>query len=304
MARIKRNTSYSVSVEEAVDQYISHCKSRNLSAVTLDTYSRHLKWLYLYMDCKSIDSVTVQDLELMIEKFLDEHHYNSTKSINNFKRYINTFFKWCKRNKLITEDVRLEYSKHDHKLQRVPSDGDVKRLTTKPNINYATYNDLLGWCVCSIICSTGLRIGAITNIKIGDIDFDSNTIKITKAKNRRETVVIINRKLKQVLKEFMSITENESEYLFENREGLPYKANVMSMNIIRYARSKNIECSPHDLRRWFSITYIRNGGSIFGLKNILNHSDIQTTQLYLQSCNVQTFEKELEQYNPLDNLKG
>ena len=304
MARIKRNISYSVSVEEAVDQYLSHCKSRNLSAVTQDTYHRHLRWLYLYLDVQTIDLVKVQDLELMIEKFLDEHHYNSTKSINNFKRYINTFFKWCKRNKLITEDVRLEYSKHDHKLQRVPSDGDVKRLTTKPNLNYATYNDLLGWCVCSIICSTGLRIGAISNIKICDIDFDSNTIKITKAKNRRETVVIINRKLKQVLKEFMSITENESEYLFENRDGLPYKANVMSMNIIRYARSKNIECSPHDLRRWFSVTYIRNGGSIFGLKNILNHSDIQTTQLYLQSCNVQTFEKELEQYNPLDNLKG
>ena len=304
MARVKRNNSYVVTIEEAVDQYISHCKSRNLSPVTLDTYSRHLKWLYLYMDCKSIDSVTVQDLELMMDKFLDDHQYNSTKSINNYKRYINTFFKWCKRNKLTSEDIRLEYSKQDKKLQRIPTDVEVKRLTTKPNLNYATYNDLMGWCVVSVICSTGLRIGAITNIKKKNIDFESNTIKITKAKNRKETIVIINRKLKQVLKEFMASVENDSDYLFENRDGLPYKSNVMSMNIIRYCRSRNIECSPHDLRRWFSVTYIKNGGSIFGLKNILHHSDIQTTQLYLQSCNVQTFEDELEKFNPFDNLKG
>lgn len=293
---------YQISVENAVDQYLSHCKSRNLSPVTIDVYQRHLRWLYLYLDHQPIESVTIQDLELMLEKFLDEHQYNSTKSINNFKRYINTFMKWAKRNKLIVEDIRLEYSKQDHKLQRVPTDGQVKRLITKPNINHATYNDLLGWCVCSIIASSGLRIGAISHIKKSHIDFEANLIKIVKSKNRKETTVIINRKLKQVLKEFMASVESESEYLFENRDGLPYKPNVMSMNIIRYARDLNIECSPHDLRRWFSVTYIRNGGSIFGLKNILGHSDIQTTQLYLQSCNVQTFEHEIEQFNPLNNL--
>ena len=304
MARIKRNATVTVTIEQAVDQYLLYCRSKNLSEVTLDTYTRHLKWLYIYLDEKPIDSITIQDLEVMMGIFLNEHAYNSTKSINNYKRYINTFFKWCKRNKLTSEDIRLDYSKQDHKLQRVPTDVEVKRLTTKPNIHDATYNDLLGWCVVSIICSTGLRIGAICYIKISDINFEANTIKITKAKNRKETVVIINRKLKQILREFMASVENESGYLFESRDGKPYKPNVMSMNIIRYARSCNIECSPHDLRRWFSVTYIKNGGSIYGLKNILHHADIQTTQLYLQSCNVETFKDEIAQYNPLDNLKN
>jgi integrase/recombinase XerD len=303
MAKIKRNATVTITIEEAVDQYLLYCKNKNLSEVTLDTYTRHLKWLYIYMETKPVDTVTVEDLEDMLDRFNQEHQYG-TRSENNFRRYINGFFKWLKRKGMIPQEIRLDYKKQDKKIQPVPTDGQMKRLLTKPNLNECTYNHYACYIVVNIIASTGLRVGAIANIKKQDIDFDNSVIHIKKAKNRKENIVTINRKLKLVLKEFLATVEADCEYLIEDRDGKKFGEGCLSMNVIRYCRNCGVECSAHCIRRWFAVSFMKQGGSIYTLSKLLHHSDIQTTQLYLASCNVETFSDEMAQYNPLDHLNN
>jgi len=38
----------------------------------------------------------------------------------------------------------------------------------------------------------------------------------------------------------------------------------------------------HDLRHWFSVNYLRRGGSIYTLSQILGHSSVKVTEIYLQ----------------------
>lgn len=303
MARIKRNATYSLSIEEAVDSYLSHAKNKNLSEATIDTYQRHLRWLYMLMDEMPVSQLTINDLERMFEEFKETHEY-SIRSENNFRRYVNGWLRWLKLEGLIDKEIRLPYKKDTKRIQPVPTNGEMKRLLVKPNLNECTYNHYACYVIINIIASTGLRIRSIANIKKKHIDFQNSTILITAMKNRREQKVMINRKLKVVLKEFLASVDCDSEYLFVDKYNKPFNEKTLSMNVIRYCRSHNIESSAHAIRRWYAVSFMEAGGSIYTLSKALGHSDIQTTQLYLSSCGTENFKDELSALNPLDNLKG
>lgn len=302
MAKLKRNAVPVTTIEQSVDMYLSHARNKNLSPITIDTYERHLKWAYLLLEEKPINQLVANDLEQMLEHFQEQHKY-SIRSQNNMRRYLNGWLRWCKFEKLIDHEIKLPYKKDTKKLQPVPTDAEMKRLLTKPDINRCTYNHYACWLVVNIIASTGLRIRSISHIKKKDIDFDNNLIFISTMKNRTEQRVVLNRKLKRVLQEFLSTVECDSEYLLVDKYNKRFNEKTLSMNVIRYAREHGIECSAHAIRRWNAVSSIKQGMSIYTLSKQLHHSSVQITQLYLESITTESLKDELREYDPLDNLK-
>lgn len=71
-----------------------------------------------------------------------------------------------------------------------------------------------------------------------------------------------------------------SPYVFSHGEGDRYH-NVSSRFRVFVKRSSVKPFRFHDLRHWYAVDYLRRGGSIYRLQQILGHKSIKTTEIYL-----------------------
>jgi len=72
-----------------------------------------------------------------------------------------------------------------------------------------------------------------------------------------------------------------SPYLFWHGQGERYH-NVSSRFRVLIKRSGARPFRFHDLRHWFAVDYLRRGGSIYTLSQVLGHSSVKTTEIYLR----------------------
>jgi integrase/recombinase XerD len=134
---------------------------------------------------------------------------------------------------------------------------------------------------------TGLRVGELVSLTVGDLDFAKEEITIRHAKCHPEgrTVPLTDKDTKLML----------VEYLGNRREGplfMSNKRNAMSRRqverlVANYGVRVGIDrdrCHPHVLRHTHAIDALNAGIDLRTLRDNLGHTDLETTQIYLASA--------------------
>ena len=124
--------------------------------------------------------------------------------------------------------------------------------------NFAQYRD---WVFINYLMATGNRLSTIINIKIGDIDFDNNSIILKKTKNRSQQIIPISNSLKIVLVEYLKYRAGANEdYLFCTSTGTQLTPNSIKPSIRKYNRARGVsKTSIHLFRHTFAKNWILNG---------------------------------------------
>jgi integrase/recombinase XerD len=152
--------------------------------------------------------------------------------------------------------------------------------------------------IIKLLYGTGLRVSEIVNLKKENVNFEEGLIHIHLAKGKKDRFVKIP---ESMLKELQSFEELESgKYLFgSNRGGKLTTATIQAIlkNAAKKAGIKK-RVYPHLLRHSFATHLLEGGTDLRIIQKILGHSDIKTTQIYLQIS--QASIKNVE--SPLDNL--
>lgn len=145
-------------------------------------------------------------------------------------------------------------------------------------------------CIISLGVTTGLRVSAITEINMDDIDFDNNTITVTEKGNLTRNV-IIGEKTKELLKKWI-VERNKIMEGHNNTDALFISKNKsrISTSAVRRMISKdttNIEkhVTPHKLRSTCATNLYEMTGDIYLVQNQLGHSNIQNTRRYAKVSN-------------------
>lgn len=124
---------------------------------------------------------------------------------------------------------------------------------------------------------TGMRQEEIASLEHGDIDLRRRAVQLTKTKtNRPRSVPLDDRALGTLVGTPQRLG---SAVVFWHSTGERY-LNVAS-RFAAIARRAGCRFRFHDLRHWFAVDYLRRGGSIYQLQQILGHSSIKTTEIYL-----------------------
>ena len=135
---------------------------------------------------------------------------------------------------------------------------------------------------------TGLRVSELCNLTFNNINFKEGYIRCIGKGNKEKIIVcgeLLNISLNYYINELRPkiLYGIQSNYIFVNQEGEPLKRQTI-YEIVRNASIKaeiKLKVSPHTLRHCFATHMLENGADVRSVQEMLGHSDISTTQIYL-----------------------
>ena len=147
-------------------------------------------------------------------------------------------------------------------------------------------NILRDLAVVEMFFATGARVYEISNIRIENIDMKTGSIYFN-GKGRKERVIQIGEqsviKLLQKYYEQNKAQIEKSGYFFVNQKGDRFSEQSIRRMLKKYTKQAGISrnITPHMFRHSFATYLIEEGVDISCVQQILGHSSIKTTQIYI-----------------------
>jgi site-specific recombinase XerD len=242
---------------------------------------------------------------------LSPYEWND-KYIINYMAYLKTVhhasYSKCK---MTAQSVAFFFR---HVLKRpydVPSKLYPKREFKLPNfLSKEEMQKLIESCrspkqsaIIELFYSSGLRLDELRMLKMTDIDAKNNRIFVRCGKGRKDRVTLLSKRLVETLRYYYVAQEVKPKvYLFEGQKpGEPMWAGSIQHCVrlaYKYAGLSHKGHKVHAIRHSFATHLLDAGIDIHTIKELLGHSDIKTTMVYLH---LQTSKRNLI-VNPLDEL--
>jgi integrase/recombinase XerD len=224
----------------------------------------------------------------------------SAVTVNNYIRGMNVFFTWLYENEYTAEHFKIKKVKEEQKVLKVFSDNQLKAIIKwKPK----------GWyqwrlyALLSTIIDTGIRIDEALSLTRSDINFDDLLIIVT-GKGDKQRIIPFSPELRKILWRWSRM--HEHQYFFPSKTGNKYMYDNLRRDMKALGEQLGIEgvrVSPHTLRHYFAIHFLRRGGDLYTLSRILGHTNIQTTQIYLRSMGIEQIRESHLRLSPLNNFR-
>lgn len=158
--------------------------------------------------------------------------------------------------------------------------------------------------IISLFLATGLRIGALININVEDIDFDNNVIHVIE-KRQKVRDIQFGKRTSEVLKSWIEVRNREFNDIDSTALFLSQKKNRISDDAVanmikKYATDAGIKkhITPHKMRSTVATNLAKKGTNIQTIKEIMGHENIQTTLVYTAVLD----EEKNKAVNVIDNL--
>lgn len=158
-------------------------------------------------------------------------------------------------------------------------------------------------CWLKIGFSTGLRVSAILQIDINDIDFENNQIRVTE-KGDYDEYIMFGENLKKQLIACINdrdrfFSDVETNALFVSQKGSRLSDDALSRLLKQYAENiTNKKITPHVMRHSCATNLYEKTGDIYLCSRQLNHKNVATTMRYAEISK----EKQRMATNILDDL--
>lgn len=160
--------------------------------------------------------------------------------------------------------------------------------------------------VLELLFSTGLRVSELSHLKISSMDSNRSTIRITGKGDKERVIPICNTDVRNAIESYVKIYRKQIEnadYFFLNRFNKRYSEQSIRFMIKKHIKQLNIDTNitPHMFRHSLATMLLENEVDLRYIQDLLGHSSINTTQLYL-SVNKKKQRGILTRKHPRNNL--
>lgn len=297
--RTKINQNYSKSISECVTAFEKSCIIKNLKKPTIHTYLYECNCFQTWFgEDRFIHEITeevIEDYIVFIKDSNISQTYVSTKI-----RQLRVFLYFCMEREYM-KSFKIKVPKADEVIKEPYTTKELERLIKKPTSD--NWVEWRTWAMVNYMVATGNRISTVLNIKISDLDFEYNRIKLRVLKTRRQEYIPMSSELTKALKLYLSLWEHtDNNYLFPEYEGGQLSKSGATEALRKYNINRGVtKTSAHLFRHTFAKNYIVAGGDSVYLQRLLGHSTLAMTNHYVRLYSTD-LQKNYDQYNPLDNL--
>jgi integrase/recombinase XerC len=194
---------------------------------------------------------------------------------------LKTYFKFLIREKEISESPMLKIvaPKSKKRLPIFIEENQIENLLNEVEFDegFIGERDKL---IIELFYVTGIRLSELVNIKISDVDFNNNLIKVL-GKRNKERLIPLSISIVNEL-EFFIKKYDLNQYLFTNLGGTKVYNKLVYRVVKKYISkiSSVSKKSPHILRHTFATHMLNNGADINAIKELLGHANLSATQVY------------------------
>ena len=236
----------------------------------------------------------------LYKSFSDKKSISQARSISAIKSFFNyLIFEGYIKDSPISN---IESPKQEKKLPKVLTEEEIKKLINSIDLNhdFGQRNKT----IIEILYGTGIRVSELINLKLSNIFFKENIIKVI-GKGNKERFVPLGEIASNELKIYinnrnrMKIDSKSSDILFLNRYGRGLTRSMIFKIISDASKRVGLDkkISPHTLRHSFATHLIKNGADLRTIQMILGHESITTTEIYTHLDTLH-LEEVLKKYHP------
>lgn len=266
-----------------VQSFIEHLTAQDKSKHTVVAYKKDLEQFIAYIasvEKTDIKEVKKDDIDGFISKLLGEGY--TKKSASRKLNSIRTFFRYLKQEQIIAQNPSLEvtHPKYNQAPPRILSKLEYRALRDFSKSDKRTY------AMIELLLQTGVRIGELAEIKLGDITKEG--LKIS------DRFIPMNKAVEKAVESYIkSRHDSETDFLFVTKTGRQLLVRNIRSIITRCFREVGIEnAKVQDLRNTFIAYQLMNGASISYISKIVGHRRLSSTEKYLELVKQETERKE------------
>ena len=261
---------------------------KKLSDNTLQSYKRDIMQYHNYVDENSINYLKAD--ENKIKEYLQYLQEIGKKSstISRSLASIRSFYQFLIRKKLIKEDptVNIQSPKIEKRVPSILTSKEIELLLDQPkDVDLKGTRDK---AMLEFAYATGMRVTEIISLDIDDVNLEEGYV-VCRFGSKQRNIPLGSLSLK-ALKEYI---EESRPYLIRDENVKALFVNINGKRLTRqgfwkivkfYKEQAHIDkdITPHVLRHSFATHLLQNGADLKAIQVMLGHSDISSTQVYMQ----------------------
>lgn len=272
-----------------IREFITYLHNRKRTSHNTEvSYQRDLKKMAAYFEERGI--YDIRDVgELELEGYLSymERGQFASSTISRNVASIRALFQYLQQEGRIERDPSLELKppKVEKRMPEILSVDEVDRLLRQPDLN--TPKGIRDSAMLELLYATGMRVSELLHLNLEDINLQLGYVVCHDEEKERVIPVgnVCRNAMDKYLKEARGtfVKENETQSLFTNCSGKSMSRQGFWKVLKGYAEEAGIQhdITPHTLRHSFAAHMLQNGADVKSVQEMLGHSDISTTQIYL-----------------------
>ena len=276
-------------MEKQIKLFLDFLKDdKKLSDNTLQSYRKDIEQYEKYVSDNKINYLKVTEETILeyMEYLREENKKEST--ISRSLASIRSFYQYLIRVKKIKKDptMTIESPKISKRTPNILTSKEVELLLDQPkDVDLKGTRDK---AMLEFAYATGMRVTEMISLDIDDVKLDEGYV-VCRGRSKSRNIPLGSMSLK-ALKEYIDdarpylIRDESEEALFVNVNGTRLTRQGFWKIVKYYKEQAHIEkdITPHVLRHSFATHLLQNGADLKAIQTMLGHSDISSTQVYMQ----------------------
>jgi len=265
---------------------------QNQSAHTLRAYERDVTDFILFFGKRNLP---LSDLETSdLREYLAykvERHQLSSSSLQRMLSAIRQFMKWAEHSEYMRFNPadNFQLKRQSRPLPGLVDIETVNQILDQPAPETEAQQQM--WlrdkAILELLYSSGLRLAEVQSLRIKDVDFNRQLLRIT-GKGNKTRIVPFGAKAKEAVMNWLQVYPLwhgdfvPEANVFITQKGNPLGARQIE-NRVKFQAQRagvNVDLHPHLLRHCFASHMLSNSGDLRAVQEMLGHSNLTTTQIY------------------------
>ena len=277
-----------MTTDQLWEQFFFHLKVKRRSKTTLTYYGCTRRVLERFLEAQNLpteaEQLTVTHLRNFLT-WLDEKGL-AAGGVHGHARAVRAVFNWACREELLSSSPARRLELPSLVKQRMPTmtAEAVKELLT---VCKTFDQPLRETAVIMTLFDTGVRVQELLDLERADLLFERGLIRVM-GKGSKERFVPIGSRAMQALTAYQRRERRPShegvQRVFLSHHGLPLTKSGVGIKLLKLGKAIGLArsaCSPHTFRRGFAVEFLRNGGDVFTLQQIMGHASLDMTRRYV-----------------------
>ncbi len=294
-------------------------KRRDFSTNTVNDYSLTFRRLTEFVGkTRDLKDVSSDDINRFLNHLRDDLEL-SPKSILNAWIALSSFWTWVERDLGLSHIIRgkVNRPRPRRRLSASYTEAEIRDLL-------AACEKCAGWdrvhgqrlevkrpsmlrdrALILVLLDTGIRASELTALKMRDYEPKRGQLIIHHGKGDKKRVVFLGSAAKQGVWRYLATRPGakQDDPLFATREGAHMQRTGLRLLIFRIGQRAGVpDAGVHRFRHTFAVNFLRNGGNLLALQDLLGHERMDTVRIYAKQAEVD-LERQQKGASPADRWK-